>query len=125
MPISQAKIDHHAPIFPVTDMERALDYYKAVLGFNILFEWEDEEENGTRYAILERDDCSLHLTLSPRPHRVAAYFFVDGIKALYNEMKRRKALTTEELQDMPWDMKEFEVSDQDGNLMIFGEALSR
>lgn len=125
MPVSQAKLEQHAPVFPVTDICRALDYYSGPLGFEVAFFWEDEEGDGVRYAILRRDNCELHLTLASRPHKTVAYFFVDSVQSLYREMKRGKANTSSELQDWPWDMREFEVTDTDGNVLIFGEHLSR
>lgn len=56
---------------------------------------------------------------------MTAYVFVDGVADYYEVVKARGADIREELQDYPWGMREFEVTDFDGNRLIFGEHLSR
>src|SRR5258708_5044915 len=53
-----------APPMAVADIDAALSFYTGVLGFHLTF------TNGepTHFAIVERDDAELHLTLAPE-HR--------------------------------------------------------
>ncbi len=114
-----------APVFPVTDIKRSLAYYTEKLLFTVGFEWADTPEEDIRYAILQSGNCELHLRYRETPHPTVAYVFVDGVKDYYEAVKTRHATITGEIDDHPWEMREFEVTDPDGNRLIFGEHLSR
>ena len=113
-----------APIFPVTNLKASVRYYTEKLLFKIGFEWANAEDEAVSYAIVQKDDTELHLTQSPKPHKTRAYFFVSGVQDYYNAIQNTEATITYKIQDLPWEMREFEVSDPDGNLIIFGEHLS-
>jgi len=113
-----------APIFAVTDVRRALEYFAGKLMFTVAFQWADADDAPIRYAILQSGDCELHVSHSEKPHKCFAYFFVRGVREYYEIVKANGALITQHLQDLPWDMREFEVADPDGNTLIFGEHLS-
>lgn len=119
------KLEVVAPIFPVTDIKRSLAYYTGKLLFTVGFEWADTPEEAIRYAILQNGNCELHLTYRETPHPTVAYFFVDGVKGYYEAVKAKNATITCDIEDHPWEMREFEVTDPDGNRLIFGEHLSR
>ena len=126
MPVSQARFQDHAPVLSVIDVLEAVDYYTENLGFQLTFQWADENEpTETRYAILRRDDLSIHLSQSDIARPSMVYFFVSGIKSLYRELKRRQAMSLDELKDQPWDMREFAVVDPDGNHLVFGESIEK
>ncbi len=114
-----------APIFPVTDVKRSLEYYVQQLPFTIAFQWADRPEDPVRYAILQNGNCELHLSHSEDPVRTQAYFFVDGVSAFYKAVTARAPNITCDIEDHPWEMREFEVADPDGNRLIFGERLDR
>lgn len=119
------KLEVVAPIFPVTDIQRSLTFYTESLLFELGFEWADADEEPVRYAVLHNGNTELHLTEAETAHEVVAYFFVDGVAAYYAAVRAAGAKVTCEIEDHPWDMREFEVTDPDGNRMIFGEHLSR
>jgi catechol 2,3-dioxygenase-like lactoylglutathione lyase family enzyme len=119
------KLEVVAPIFPVTDIKRSLEYYTEALLFVVGFEWADASDEAIRYAVLQSGNCELHLTHSEKPQRAVAYFFVDGVIEYYEAVKARNSNITCEIEDQPWEMREFEVADPDGNRLIFGEHLSR
>ncbi len=119
------KLEVVAPVFPVTDVKRSLEYYVEQLSFTIAFQWADRPEDPVRYAILQNGNCELHLSHSKDPVRTTAYVFVDGVSAFYEAVKVRSPNLTCEIEDQPWEMREFEVADPDGNRLIFGEHLSR
>jgi catechol 2,3-dioxygenase-like lactoylglutathione lyase family enzyme len=114
-----------APVFPVTDIKRSTTYFTEKLQFTVGFEWADSADEPLSYAILQQDNTELHLTLAKAPNSVVAYFFVNNVQRYYQEVKAKGADITHELGDQPWEMREFEVSDPDGNRIIFGEHLSR
>lgn len=114
-----------APIFPVTDMKTAIGYYTERLLFRIGFEWSDSDGEPVRYAILKNGDTEIHLTQSEKPQKTAAYIFVNGVNEYYAAAKDAGAFITEDIQNQPWEMREFEVSDPDGNILVLGEHLDR
>ncbi len=118
-------LDVVAPVFPVTDIKRALSYYTEKLLFESSFEWADSEQEPLNYAVLRKNAAELHLTVSKDRHATVAYIFVDNVKGYYDAIKDTGAEITHEMADYPWDMREFEIADPDGNRIIFGEHLSR
>ncbi len=114
-----------APIFPVTDVLVSTRFYADRLMFDVAFEWADGAGAPVRYVILRRGDAELHLSASDRPHKAAAYIFVDGIQAYHQAVVAAGAPIAVDLQDQPWDMREFEVHDPDRNVLIFGEHIDR
>ncbi|WP_298817349.1 VOC family protein [uncultured Roseibium sp.] len=114
-----------APVFPVSDVATAVAYYRDRLLFEVRFEWADNEGEPARYAILGRDKIELHLTGGDALHPRTAYCFVDGIDGYYALARKAGANITEDIGDQPWEMREFETKDPDGNALIFGEHLSR
>ncbi len=119
------KLEVVAPVFPVTDVGRSVDYYRDALLFEVAFEWADSDDEPVRYAILQNGDTEVHLTEAETARETIAYFFVDSVAGYYAAVKGKGAKITSEIKDYPWEMREFEVADPDGNRLIFGEHLSR
>ncbi len=114
-----------APVFPVSDIARSRAYFTEKLLFALSFEWADSEGEPLSYAILQQDNTELHLTLAKGPRKTTAYFFVNNVRAFYEAVKSAGANITHDIEDQPWDMREFEVTDPDGNQIVFGEHISR
>lgn len=114
-----------APIFPVSDLKASLTYYTGYLGFETGFEWSDSDDEPIRYAILFNGDTELHLSQTENPRRTTAYFFLHGVAEYYDRVRKTDARIAFEIEDQPWRMREFEVTDPDGNALIFGEHLDR
>lgn len=119
------KLEIVAPVFQVSDIKRSLDYYTESLLFAVGFEWADQPDDAVRYAVLQHGNCELHLTKAEQPLGSVAYFFVDRVTGFYETVKARDSNVTCDIEDQPWEMREFEVVDPDGNRLIFGEHLSR
>lgn len=119
------KLEVVAPVMTVVSMEEALRCYRDLLLFNVAFEWSDTEQEPTRYTILQQGNTELHLSAAETPHPTVAYIFVGNVQAYHDAVKARGANISEAIQDHPWEMREFEVTDPDGNRIIFGEHLSR
>ncbi|KZM51000.1 VOC family protein [Labrenzia sp. OB1] len=119
------ELAHIAPVFPVSNVAGAVAYYRDKLLFDVRFEWADKDGDPVRYAILGRDKIELHLTAGDNPHARTAYCFVDGVDGYYALASNAGANITEDIVDQPWEMREFETRDPDGNVLLFGEHLSR
>jgi len=121
---SPASLSHIAPVFRTTDLAAAHAYYRDKLLFETRFEWKDSEAELVRYAIVGRDGIELHLTAISEARPSVAYCFVVDVAGYYAEVKAAGANITEAIADQPWEMREFETRDPDGNVLIFGEHLS-
>ncbi len=114
-----------APVFRVADVVRSRSYYVKKLGFECHFEWADEHEGAPRYVILRQGRTELHVSQSKQSTPSTAYVFVAGIQEYYDTVSGADAVITQQIQDFPWNMREFEVQDPDDNKLVFGEHLSR
>lgn len=114
-----------APIMPVTDVSASMLFYTQKLLFVTSFEWSDSDGAPVRYAILQKDDTELHLTQVEKPVRTSAYFFVHGVTEYFEAVKGAGADILGGLTDQPWKMREFDIADPDGNILLFGEHLDR
>jgi uncharacterized glyoxalase superfamily protein PhnB len=86
------------------------------------------------YASVSRDGFAIHLKCAPknvpdRLHRkqdehLDAYVGVQGVEALFNELKLSGANIVRSLEQQPWACKEFYVEDPDGHILCFSEQTS-
>jgi catechol 2,3-dioxygenase-like lactoylglutathione lyase family enzyme len=120
----------HATVLLVDDVGRSLSYYRDALGF----ETRAWEVNPDHYGYAERDGCHLHFAhvhgARARPnHLVAppdmfdAYFWVDDVEALDEELRGRGAELLHGPVDQAYGLRELRVRDPDGYVLAFGELL--
>jgi uncharacterized glyoxalase superfamily protein PhnB len=115
-----------APQFLVDDLEKAIAYYRSELGFDVDFVYQSV------YAGVSRDGASIHLkcapkTIADRAHRKSndhldAYVDVSNVDALFAELTARNANVTKQLEDQPWQCRDFWVEDIDGYILCFSEG---
>lgn len=114
-----------APVFFTMDIPRTLAYYKEKLGFECLGTWLDPPV----YAIVARDEHSIHFRCAPPPtanpdkyadELLDAYISVEEVDALYADFKAKDVEFTRELADTLWQSREFVVKDCDRRLLAFG-----
>jgi hypothetical protein len=117
------RFDRLSPVFPVRDIELAVEHYRK-LGFTVrLYEGPD------RYAFAERDGIELHLTqvddLKPRRNMSAVYLYVDDADALYREWSRARIDgRLVEPSDTSYGLREGACLDRDANLIRFGSGIA-
>ncbi len=117
-------ISHLAPILPVRDMDKALDFYKR-LGFKEGFLWQEP----VTYAVLNvGENVAVHLSLLDQKHRNSMvksiiYLFVHDVDAMYQRCLDEQIAIHVELADRDYRMRDFEILDPDGNLLTFGKGL--
>ena len=109
-----------APVLVVQDVLKSVAHYRDALGFRQEFIYGEP----TFYAGVERDGVLIHLQAARmtkrQPGHGAVNVFVTDVDALYEELKSRGARTLSEPKDYPYGMRDFEVSDLDGNQLSFG-----
>ncbi|WP_090157775.1 VOC family protein [Dyadobacter soli] len=108
------------PEIPVSDLPRALAYYKNNLGFDV-----DWGEDGGGLAGISRGQCRMFLSDPAfRTHYRNAgptlvWLNVDSIEEV-NELFRlwsaRQTIIVSPPESKPWGLHEFTVADPDGNL---------
>jgi catechol 2,3-dioxygenase-like lactoylglutathione lyase family enzyme len=117
-----------APQFLVDDLERAVAFYRDVLGFAF------EPIFGGFYAIGARDGFEVHLKEAPknpseRAHRRAnehldACAAVVGIDEFYAQCVAEGATILKPLAPTEWGTKDFYLEDPEGYIIAFGARLS-
>ena len=112
---ARQKINHPVPELPVADVERAQQYYRDVLGFEI--GWLDP---GKEIGAVSRDDVAIFFRKRIGPFEPAVHWvFAEDIEESYEELKSSGANITEPLEKKPWGLRQFTVEDLDGNVFYF------
>ena len=110
------------PVLKSADYPRSRHFYLETLGFEL------REEGGdpARFGIFARGGSVIFVDAwhgGPNPVDGAwdAYLHVKGLEALFQELRSRGANITRPIEDTVYGMREFEVTDPDGNVLCFGE----
>jgi uncharacterized glyoxalase superfamily protein PhnB len=123
-----AKLIAHAPVLFVRDIHAAAAYFRDALGFTFGQIWGDPpsftipRRDGRHVMLKQIEDVSRIIpnhTVSPGLWD--AYFWVDDVQALYDELVGRGAKIDYELCDQPYGCREFGVQDLDGHDIGFGQ----
>ncbi len=110
-------------VFPqlrVTSWDRSRAFYLDGLGFKV--DWEHRFEPGfPAFTQVSRDGLCLFLTEHAGDCQPggAAYFVVDDVDALYQEIGGRGVQPKGAPEDTPWGRREMMVLDPDGNRLRF------
>jgi len=117
------------PILPARDLDETRAFYER-LGFHAAGWWPDEFGG---YAILRRGDLSMHFFLfediSPDQNYAQCYWRVNDVDGLYAEfhatgLSKSGTPRLQPVEDKPWGMREFSVTDPSGNLVRIGRQIA-
>ena len=117
---AQPKMVGAAAVFIVSDIAKSIEHYRDALGFTVTFEY------GTpiNYACLCRDEVALHLLPAHRTNRLPGNggicVFVENVDGVYAELAARGAKVIKPPQNYDYGMRDFDVTDLDGNQLTFG-----
>lgn len=108
-----------ATCFRVTDVDRALAWYTGVLGFSEKFRFGD-------YAGISHGGVTIHLAgpsvpNARTPGQGSIYIFCDEVDAWHAEISTRGAVSQAPPRDYDYGMRDFVLTDLDGNLLGFGQ----
>ena len=113
-----------SPQLLVADIDRSVEFYTKMLGFEVDFRYEDF------YVGIIKDGYSIHLKMvklsseeSKSKRNIEALditFSIEGIESLYKNLSNKSVEIIQSLRDMPYG-KEFYVADPDGNILAFLE----
>ena len=122
-----------APVFQVGDVALTMRWYEQNLGFEG-FPFPSTPPHA--FCVLVRDGIEIMLqrvvgrekldVYRQRPGGVwHAYLRVEGVSALYQEVRARPEVTLlEPLKRQPYGDTEFVVADPDGHVLVFSELVS-
>ena len=125
-----ATLERVVPILLSADYARSLDFYKRILGFEVVDhadhggkeEWLYLRLGAAELIITKSGESPDAIDIVNRDRKSAYYFFVDGVRGV-----REKILTEgghpSPIQMSAGGMEEFELLDPDGHALIFGESV--
>lgn len=109
------------PILASLNADATIAFYTAKLGFTFHNNWDG-------YLIFSRDNIHIHLwpTDDPEiPKSTGCYVNVTGVDLLYAEFEAQNVVHPNgKLKNMPWNMRQFSILDNNGNIIHFGEDIS-
>ena len=109
------------PVLKTGDYQRARAFYTDVLGFRLI----EEGGDPPRFGIFEKDKATVfvdgwHGAPKPSEGGWAAYFHTADVDAFHGSLAAVGTPITRALEDTSYGMREFEVTDLDGNILCFG-----
>ncbi len=109
------------PILASLNEQETIDFYVEKLGFTFHSSWDG-------YLIFSRDGLNIHLwpcENSEIPRNTGCYVNVSEVDALYAEYQAHNIIhPAGQLETKPWEMKQFSILDNNGNIIHFGEDVS-
>ena len=128
---TEQKLFGVAPYFIVDDIFQATEFYRDKLGFKFDRIWGQPPQ----FAIVHRDGAYIMLkSVGSRGHVRAnhsvnsdacwdAYIWVRDADALYEEFRSRGVKITREIENEPYGCRDFDVEDNSGYILCFGQDL--
>jgi uncharacterized glyoxalase superfamily protein PhnB len=105
--------NHANPVLEVSDVPRAMAYYRDVFGLTPSWMWEDRI-GGVR---TDHGAIEIYLSRAERPSLSRLAVFVDDADAALARYRAAGAEIVDELKTQPWGLRGFTVRDPDGNLV--------
>jgi hypothetical protein len=109
------------PILAYLNKEETIHFYTTKLRFKFISEWED-------YLIFTKDNVELHFWKTDNPvipQNTGCYIRVTEVDKLYSEYNKFDIMHPHGgLQNKPWEMRQFSILDNSGNILHFGEDIS-
>jgi uncharacterized glyoxalase superfamily protein PhnB len=117
--MSEPKLFAIAPIFQVANLQRSIDYYTRVMGFEL--GWTAGEPPDR--ASFCRDSVEITVEVDPAPARSKAYIQVSGVDEYVSRIFAAGARLKVPLADRFYGMRDGRIEDPDGNEINIGELL--
>jgi uncharacterized glyoxalase superfamily protein PhnB len=108
-------IDRPVPELPVADVERAQQYYRDTLGFEIGWLYPGKE-----IGSVTRGAAVIFFRKREPPFEPAVnWVFAEDVDATYDELKSSGANIVDALEKKSWGLRQFTIEDLDGNRFYF------
>ena len=114
-------LKYAVPILASLNEQETVAFYTEKLGFTFHSSWDG-------YLIFSRDGMNLHLwpcTSAEIAKNTGCYINVTEVDKLYAEYEPHGIIHPEgKLEVKPWEMKQFSIVDNNGNIIHIGEDVS-
>jgi lactoylglutathione lyase len=113
------------PIVSTPDVQRALGFYRDLLGGEVTYQFPPEGDPG--YVALDIGNSHLGIGLSPDAvpdaggQRLALWVYAQSCDEAVERLRDAGIMVTEEPADQPWGERMARVLDPDGNEIIVGQ----
>ena len=119
-----ARLARITPLISVTDIDRSIEFYTRILGFNIGY-------RSDAYAFVYRDVIAIRLLSAgeaeAKGFRQRCYIDVEGVDELYESLREKLDTLPKGRIKRPFDQyygqREFHVIDEDDLVLMFGEPV--
>lgn len=130
---TEQKLYGIAPYLIVDDIFQSAEFYRDKLGFTFDRIWGEPPQ----FVIVHRDGAYLMLKSIGSPghvrpnHKVYedacwdAYIWVKDADALYEELRSRNVKITRAIENAPYGCRDFDVEDNSGYILCFGQDLKK
>ena len=109
-----------APGVPVTDMDRAIRFYRDLLGFEVRF----TGGSPVSFAVLKQGDAELHLSAEPaKAGSFHAHLMVDDLDGVHERLQQTAATIRQPPKVQPWGLRDIVIADPDGNTFEIAEPV--
>lgn len=117
-------ITHYAVVLSVNKLTDSIDFYCFKLGFELVSSYGNppyyaEIKRGQAQSIMLLDQS----TAGPPSSNVSLAFYSEDIDTLYEEFQSRQVLIKEALENKAYGMREFQIEDPNGCLIIFRQTM--
>jgi uncharacterized glyoxalase superfamily protein PhnB len=128
---TEQKLYGIAPYLIVDDIFKSAEFYRDKLGFDYNRIWGEPPQ----FVIVHRDGVHIMLKCISSPGNIRpnyhvnpdacwdAYIWVKDADALYDELRSRGVKITREIEDAPYGCRDFDVEDNSGYILCFGQDL--
>jgi uncharacterized glyoxalase superfamily protein PhnB len=117
--MADTRLNSVTPVLQVTDLRRALDFYRDALGFGA--GWIVGEPPWL--ASVCRDAVEFHLYVVEKPVASHVYLNVSNVDAYFNGAVAAGGSVIHALEDRHYGMRDGRIADPDGNHIGIGESL--
>ena len=116
------------PILSTPDLERALRFYRDLLGGTVTYSFAGDDGEPVYVGV---DLGASHLGIGfqaeladvPRPRPISLWLYADDCDAVVERARAAGHPVTEEPADQPWGERVARLLDPDGNEVIVGQRL--
>jgi catechol 2,3-dioxygenase-like lactoylglutathione lyase family enzyme len=109
-----------SPSIYVRDMQQALEFYRDILGFCVVF------TNGSpvSFAVLRQDAAQIHLSVLPEnAGQCHTHIMLSDLDSLYGKLIDAGVIVRQSPKVQPWGLRDIVVADPDGNTFEFAELI--
>ena len=116
------------PILSTPDLERALGFYRDLLGAVVSYSFPGKDGQPVYVGVdlgASHLGIGLHpeLAAAPHPRPIGLWLYADDCEAVVERVRAAGATVTQEPADQPWGERVARVLDPDGNEVIIGQKL--